>query len=124
MCVCLYLSDYVYVYMCDGYGSTQKHAVRTDRSIGQVTIPISWVVQKISLSDMNCHRAILRGWFEMFPYCKPTRLNRYGQYRPYLAGMPLSSGYGVVKPEKVRVGELFHILLWVLELLLSLSLLY
>ena len=76
--------------------------MRSNRAIGQITVPLSWVVDKISLLDLAGDTASLSGWFEMFPYCKPTKLNRSGQYRPYIPGMPTSSGYGLQKPDKVK----------------------
>jgi hypothetical protein len=82
---------------------SQKHAVRANRVLGQVVIPFSWIVDRLSLKlkSPNRSKARLSGWFELFPYCKPSRLNRGGQYRPFIPGIPPSAGYGLVKPEKV-----------------------
>jgi hypothetical protein len=84
--------------------SSQKHAVRANRVLGQVVIPFSWIVDRLSLKlkSPNRSQAQLSGWFELFPYCKPSRLNRGGQYRPFIPGIPQYAGYGAVKPEKVQ----------------------
>lgn len=57
----------------------------------------------MNLNSPQCTSASFSGWFELFPYCKPSRLNRGGQYRPYIQGIPQYAGYGLLKPEKVNL---------------------
>jgi hypothetical protein len=58
----------------------ENHAMRQDRILGQVIIPITWVLQCMNVTNLS-NVATLSGWFEVFPYNKPSKYNRGGQYR-------------------------------------------
>lgn len=74
-----------------------QHSIRADKSLGQVIIPLSWIMSPGCVDGNNMH---VDGWFELFPTTCRSRNNRYGQYRPYVRGIPLSTGYGLQRPDK------------------------
>ena len=75
----------------------EEHALSANRLLGQAIIPLSWVMSPGTVDGQNME---LSGWFELFPPTVVTRYNRYGQYRPYTRGIPITSGYGLARADK------------------------
>lgn len=77
----------------------EYHSVRNNVPLGQVIIPISQLCSNRNMLHTQGFSSV-SGWFEVFPFNKPNRYNRGGQYRPFTPGMPSLTGYGLDKPEK------------------------
>ena len=72
----------------------EHHNMRNDRLLGRVVVPTSWMLSQGVYDGKNME---ISGWYELFPSGLITRYNKYGQYRPYARGVPLYTGYGLVR---------------------------
>lgn len=75
----------------------EEHTLSSNKLLGQVIIPLSWLLSPGVIDGNNME---ICGWFELFPTTVINRYNRYGQYRPYIKGIPTTSGYGLIRAEK------------------------
>jgi hypothetical protein len=68
--------------------------------LGQVIIPLSWLIPPTPTAQSPFIYTLDPTWFEDYPAIKPTPFNNGGKYRPYRKGLALSTGYGMSRPEK------------------------
>jgi hypothetical protein len=74
--------------------------------LGQVIVPLQWLLP-LTLAPYSPRRfRIEPTWLEVFPPMPPTLFNNGGKYRPFMKGLPYSTGYGLIAGEKA-VGFLY-----------------
>lgn len=70
--------------------------------LGQVIVPLAWLLDVSATASESSNlgdplNRSLVSWFEVLPVVEPTPFNNGGQYRPYIAGLPRSTGYGLAR---------------------------